>query len=173
MNVYECVKTLRMIRKYQPDTVPEQVVRRILNAARWAPSSRNQQAWHFVVVTDPGTLKTLGTVATSGSFIAEAPLLIAVVMDGADRPELDAGRALQQMELVAWEEGMGTCFVTVRLEDQNRTVKDILGIPLSMELVALLPMGYRLDEKRSGGTPRKPLSQIAHRGRFGTAYEAV
>ena len=173
MEVYECVRTRRTIRKYKTDTVPEQVVRRILNAARWAPSSRNQQAWHFVVVTDPDTLTTLGTVATSGSFIAEVPLLIAVVMDGADRPELDAGRALQQMELVAWEEGLGTCFVGVRLEDQNRTVKDILGIPLSMELVALLPMGYRLDEPRSGGTPRKPLSQIAHRGLFGTAYEAI
>jgi nitroreductase len=77
------------------------------------------------------------------------------------------------MELVAWEEGLGTCFVGVRVEDQNRTIKDILGIPLSMGLVALLPMGYRLNETRSVGTPRKPLSQIAHRGRFGTAYEAV
>ena len=173
MEVYECVRTRRTIRKYKTDTVPEQVVRRILNAARWAPSSRNQQSWHFVVVTDPNILATLGTVATSGRFIAKAPLLIAVVMDGADRPELDAGRALQQMELVAWEEGLGTCFVGVRMEDQNRTVKDILGIPLSMGLVALLPMGYRLDETRSVGTPRKPLSQIAHRGRFGTAYEAV
>ena len=173
MEVYECVRTRRTIRKYKTDTVPEQVVRRILNAARWAPSSRNQQSWHFVVVTDSDTLTILGTVATSGRFIAKAPLLIAVVMDGADRPELDAGRALQQMELVAWEEGLGTCFVGVRMEDQNRTIKDILGIPLSMGLVALLPMGYRLNETRSVGTPRKPLSQIAHRGRFGTAYETV
>ena len=70
MEVYECVRTRRTIRKYKTDTVPEQVVRRILNAARWAPSSRNQQSWHFVVVTDPDTLATLGTVATSGRFIA-------------------------------------------------------------------------------------------------------
>ncbi len=172
MEVYECIRTRRTVRKYKGDAVPEQVIRRILNAARWAPSSRNQQPWHFVVVSDPDTLTTLGAVATSGRFVAEAPLVIAVVMDGADRPDLDAGRALQQMELAAWDQGLGTCFVNLRIEAENRAVKEMLGIPAGMELVALLPMGYRLEEARRAGTPRKRLSQIAHRGRFGTAYEA-
>lgn len=172
MEVYECVRARRTVRKYRADAVPDGVIHRILNAARWAPSSRNQQPWHFVVVTDLDVLTTLGSVATSGRFIADAPLVIAVVMDGADRPELDAGRALQQMELVAWDEGLGTCFVGVRLSDQNRAVKEMLDIPAGMELVALLAMGYRAEEAGRVGTPRKPLSEIAHRGRFGIAYEA-
>lgn len=173
MEVYECVRTRRTVRKYKVEAVPDGVIRRVLNAARWAPSSRNQQPWHFVVVTDADTLTKLGSVATSGRFIADSPLVIAVVMDGADRPELDAGRALQQMELVAWDEGLGTCFVGVRLSDQNRAVKERLGIPAGMELVALLVMGFRREESGSVGTPRKPLSEIAHRGRFGVAYEAI
>ncbi len=173
MEVYECIRLRRTVRSYKSELVPDGVIRRILSAARWAPSSRNQQPWHFVVVTDSDTLTTLGSVATSGKFITEAPLVIAVVMDGADRPELDAGRALQQMELVAWDEGLGTCFVNLRIEEENRAVKGMLGIPVDMELVALLPMGYRLEDVRKAGTPRKPLSEIAHRGRFGVAYEAT
>lgn len=171
MEVYECVRARRTVRKYRTEAVPDGVVQRILNAARWAPSSRNQQPWHFVVVTDSDVLTTLGSVATSGKFIADAPLVIAVVMDGADRPELDAGRALQQMELVAWDEGLGTCFVNLRIEEENRAVKEILGIPAGMELVALLPIGFRQKESGRAGTPRKSLSEIAHRGRFGVAYE--
>jgi nitroreductase len=172
MEVYECIRARRTVRSYRTDAVPDGVIGKVLNAARWAPSSRNQQPWHFVVVTDSDVLTTLGSVATSGRFVADAPLVIAVVMDGADRPDLDAGRALQQMELVAWDEGLGTCFVNLRIAEENRAVKEMLGIPAGMELVALLPMGYRRDEKGRRGTPRKPLSEIAHRGRFGIAYEA-
>ena len=50
-------------------------------------------------------------------------------MEGSDSPDLDAGRALQQMELVAWEEGLGTCFVGLPTAEQQRAVKDLLGVP--------------------------------------------
>jgi nitroreductase len=107
MEVYECIRDRRTVRSYRADAVPDRVISRILSAARWAPSSRNQQPWHFVVVTDADTLKTLGSVVTSGKFIGDAPLVIAVVMDGADRPELDAGRALQQMDLFCGRRAFG------------------------------------------------------------------
>ncbi|MEC9446417.1 MAG: nitroreductase family protein, partial [Chloroflexota bacterium] len=98
-----------------------------------------------------------------------APLAIAVVMDDAPRPQLDAGRALQQMELVAWSEGVGMCFVGVREADQQRAVKELLGIPDKMELITLLPFGYRADIPKPAGTPRKPMSEIIHWERFGGA----
>jgi nitroreductase len=94
-------------------------------------------------------------------------------MENAHRPELDAGRALQQMELVAWDEGLGTCFVGLRDADQNRRVKELLGVPEGMVMVTLLPFGYRPEAGKAPGKPRKPMSQIAHRELFGRAYHAV
>ena len=91
-------------------------------------------------------------------------------MDGATRPQLDAGRAIQQMELVAWSQGVGTCFVGVRAEDQQRGVKELLGVPAEMELITLLPFGYRAEGDSGRGVPRKPMAEIAHRERFGQAY---
>jgi predicted oxidoreductase (fatty acid repression mutant protein) len=50
MEVYECIRTRRTIREFKPDPVPEEVVYKILQAARWAPSSSNSQPWHFIVI---------------------------------------------------------------------------------------------------------------------------
>lgn len=173
MDVYECIRTRRTVREFKPDPVPEEVVYKILQAARWAPSSSNSQPWHFIVVKDRATLEAMGRIATQGSFIAQAPLAVTIVMDNAPRPQLDAGRALQQMELMAWAEGVGTCFVGVRTEDQQRGIKELLGIPPEMELICIMPFGYRAQAQagqRRGGAPRKPMSEMAHGERFGQSY---
>ena len=167
MDVYQCLRSRRTVRDYNPDPIPQELVRRILKAGRWAPSSSNTQKWHFIVIQDRDTLELLGKIATQGSFIAQAPLAIAIVMDEAPRPQLDAGRALQQMELMAWSEGVGMCFVGVREEGQQRAVKELLKIPEGMELITLLPFGYRADTPRPAGTPRKATNEIVHWERFG------
>ncbi len=172
MEVYECIRSRRTVREFKPDSVPQEVVYKLLEAARWAPSSSNTQPWHFIVITDRDTLATLGQTATSGSFIGQAPLAIAVVMDGARRPDLDAGRALQQMELMAWSQGLGTCFVGLRGEEQQQGIKELLGIPPEMELITVLPFGYRVEGTSGQGTPRKPMSEIAHSERFGRKFAA-
>jgi nitroreductase len=148
--------------------VPDLVIHRILQAARWAPSSSNTQPWHFIVVREKATIEKLGEICTQGAFIGQSQVAIAIVMEGARRAQLDAGRALQQMELVAWSEGLGTCFVGVRGEAQDQ-VKELLGIPEDMELVTVLPFGYRVQGRRGTGTPRKAMSEIAHGERFGQA----
>ncbi len=156
------------MRSFKPDPVPDEIVKRLLQAARLAPSSRNLQPWHFVVIRDRQTLAEIGSIASSGRFVADAPLAFAIVMKDADRPELDAGRALQQMELVAWEEGLGTCFVGLRDANQNAKIKELLSIPADHELITVLPFGYRVE----GGSrkARKRLSDITHAERFGRAY---
>ena len=173
MDIYECVRTLRTVREFKPDPVPEAVVDRLLTAARWAPSSRNQQPWEFVVITDRETLSRIAEIATSGRFVGRAPMAIAILMVRADSPELDAGRALQQMELVAWSEGLGTCFVGLALGDQKQRVKELLGVPADVELITVLPFGYRADSVKSGGKKRKPMSEIVHVERYGQPYQAV
>ncbi len=172
MDVYQCIRSRRTVREYKPDPIPQDVVRKILQAGRWAPSSSNTQKWHFIVIQDRDTLVTLGKIATQGPFIGQAPLAIAVVMDDAPRPQLDAGRALQQMELMAWSQGVGMCFVGVREAEQQQAVKELLGIPEDLELITLLPFGYSVEGTKGQGTPRKSMEEIIHWERFGERAEA-
>ena len=170
MDTFQCIRTRRTIRDFKSDPVPDAVVHRILQAARWSPSSSNIQPWHFIVIRNPETIGRLGEICTQGTFIGQAPLAIAVVMGETRRPQLDAGRAIQQMELAAWAEGLGTCFVGIRGEQQTEA-KALLSIPDDMELITVLPFGYRILRPAGTGTPRKPMSEIAHGERFGQALE--
>lgn len=169
MNIYECLRTRRTVREFKPDPVSDESLAKLLSAARWSPSSRNQQPWRFIVIRERDTLASLGEAASSGGFLARAPLAIAIVMENADQPEMEAGRALQQMELVAWSEGMGTCFVTLS-DDQRESIADLLCIPGDLELITVLPFGYRREDFQGQGIPRKPLSQLVHVERFGNPF---
>ena len=167
MEVFECIRRRRTIREYKKDPIPEDVLEKILQAGRWSPSSSNSQPWHFIVVKEPNTLSELGRIATQGPFISDAALAIVIVMENAPRPQLDAGRAIQQMELVAWSEGLGTCFVGVRIEEQQIEVKELLNIPSDLELITIMPYGYRSTSIGRVGTPRKDLAEMVHREKFG------
>jgi len=167
MEVFECIRRRRTIREYKKDPIPEDVLEKILQAGRWSPSSSNSQPWHFIVVKDPNTLSELGRIATQGPFISDAALAIVIVMENAPRPQLDAGRAIQQMELVAWSEGLGTCFVGVRIEEQQIEVKELLNIPSDLELITIMPYGYRSTSIGRVGTPRKDLAEMVHSEKFG------
>ena len=167
MDVFQCIRSRRTVRSYRPDPISREVLHKILQAGRWAPSSSNTQKWNFIAVQNRETLATLGKIATHGTFIGQAPLVIALVMDNAPRPQLDAGRALQQMELMAWSQGVGMCFVGVREAEQQQAVKQLLSIPEAMELITLLPFGYPGEAPKSKGTPRTPMEEIVHWERFG------
>ena len=169
MDVMQCLRSRRTVRKFKPDPVPDAVVAKVLQAARWAPSSRNQQPWHLIVIRDRDTLAKVAATAFGGPFVAEAPLAIALIMEDADLPEVDAGRALQQMEIMAWSEGLGTCYVGMTPEEGER-IKEWLGIPERMRLVTVLPFGYRPDGFQGRGIPRKPLSDMAYNERFGESW---
>jgi nitroreductase len=167
MSVSECVRGRIETREFKPDRIPEASIEKILEAGRWSPSQRNRQPWHFIIVQAPETLKQLGSMAPSGPYLAQAPLAIVVVTEGARLPLVDATRAISSMQLVAWEEGLGSCWVGGVNGDE---VKRLLGIPQACELITVLPFGYPTDAAKRLRKRRKPLDQVAHRERFETPY---
>ena len=170
MGVYQCIRQRVAVKSFTPEPVPEPVIKKILRAGRWAPSQRNRQPWHFIVVQDRDTLTQLASLTSSGGYIAEAPLAIAIVMENARMPQFDAGRLIENMLLVAWGEGVGTSFVGGF--DQT-AVKDLLRIPQEMDFITAMPYGYPTDEAKALGKRRKPLSETAHRERFGEKWDGV
>jgi nitroreductase len=167
MEVFEAIRTLLAVRSYQERPVPEDVVRRILEAGRLTASAMNKQPWHFVVVQDREMLRQLGAAAKTGPYIAQAPLAIVVVVDPTRYSVSDASRTIQDMLLAAWGEGVGGNWV-----GGNEAVKPLLGIPEELDVVAILPFGYPAEAVGHGRKDRKPLSEIAHRERWGTPYTA-
>lgn len=168
MEVYEAVRTILAVRTYQETPVPPEVVRRIVEAGRLTGSGTNGQPWHFIVVENRETLRQLGALARSGPYIAQAPLAIAVVIEQSRFGVSDASRAIQSMILTAWSNGVGSNWVGFQ---GLAEVKELLGIPEEMDLLAILPFGYPAQATGQGKKQRKPLSEVAHRERFGQPFE--
>ena len=169
MTVYEAIRSRVAVKEFKPDPVPEAVIRKVLLAARWAPSQRNRQPWRFIVIQDREMLRQIGALASSGGYIAQAPLAIAVVLEaGARMGQFDAARAIENMLLAAWAEGVGTSYVGQM--DRDR-IKELLEIPAEMELVTVMPYGYPTPGAAAVEKKRKSLGEIAHRERFGQPYD--
>ena len=87
MDIYTAIHARRSIRKYTPDPIPDDVLERMLNAMRAAPSGKNAQPWQFIVVKDAHARKQIAEICTfftsSGreirqTWIAEAPVIFVV-----------------------------------------------------------------------------------------------
>lgn len=150
MDVHEAIKTRRSVRSYKPDPVPEESLKRILEAARLAPSGHNAQERKFIVVRDDEKRKQLAEDASGQAFISEAPVVIAAVsldpehIMGCEVPAyaVDLAIAIDHMTLAAVEEGLDTCWIGAFSQSK---VKEILGIPKEYKVVVLLPIGFAKD----------------------------
>jgi nitroreductase len=167
VDVFEAVRTVLAVRKYKDTPLPDDVVRRIVEAGHLSASSMNLQPWRFVVVRDRQTLQTLGQQAKTGPYIAEAPLAIAVVIEDTQYAVSDASRAIQSMILTAWADGVGSNWVGFHKLD---AVKPTLGIPAELDVLAILSFGYPANPGGRGKKQRKPLGEIAFDERFGQPF---
>jgi nitroreductase len=169
MDVFEAIKGRRSIRAFQNRDIPQEMVDRLIDAARWAPSAGNIQPWEFIIVRKPETKRKLAEAALEQTFIEEAPVVIVVCADenrssqgyGTRGKTLyclqDTAAATQNIHLAAYALGLGTCWVGAFREDE---AKKILNIPSGVRPVAIIPVGYPAEKPQPRN--RRPINQIIH-----------
>nr|MDO8118968.1 nitroreductase family protein [Candidatus Sigynarchaeota archaeon] len=136
----DLMKARRSIRKFKPDPVSDDALHTILEAARWCQSASNKQPWRFIVVKNKDLIMKLTTHATYGSFLAQAPVSIAIVADTASKWYLhDTCMASHQVCLMAWALGLGTCWIGSLDRDKAGAT---LGLKKHEFLTTILPIGY-------------------------------
>lgn len=168
MDVFEAIRTMLAVRTYQDRPVPADLVHRIIEAARLTPSSRNGQPWHFIAIDDKAVLKKLGELARSGPYIAGAPLAVAVLLEDSIYNVSDGSQAIHAMMLTAWAEGVGSNWVGFHNLDY---VKDVLGVPPELSVLAVVPFGYPEKPGGKGKKVRKSLTEMASKNRYGQPFE--
>jgi nitroreductase len=168
MDVFEAVRTVLAVRRYKNTPVAPEMVRRILEAGRLSASSINLQPWHFVVVEDRATLGRIGEIMHTGRYAAEASFAIVVLVEK-DSPYAvsDASRAIQNMILVAWAEGIGSNWTGF---GPMPAIEKLVAASKTHEGLAIVPFGYPAAKLGSGRKKRKPIGEVASRERFGTPF---
>lgn len=176
METWSCIRTRRTTRQFRPQAIAEATVRRILEAGRLAPSALNRQPWHFVVVRDRGRLRELAEACMTGRFVGEAAFAVVVAVDAANRwHQIDAGRAVQQMELAGWDAGVGMCWIAGFDDARVRRLAGLEGErATAWTVLAVLAFGYPAHPggpRRRGA--RKPFDEVVSWERFGQAGAAL
>jgi nitroreductase len=169
MDYQKLIRTRRSIRGYRPDPVSEDILQRILDAARIAPTAANRQPFQLIVVADPSTRARLKEVYDRDWFWTAPVIIVGCVEeakawqrpDGFNAAEVDLSIVMDHLILAATDEGLGTCWICHF--DEPR-LKQILGIPAGVRAIALTPLGYPAAEPRP--FQRKPLEELVRRERW-------
>ena len=165
MDVFECVSTLSSIRSYYDREVDMNIIRRVLEAGRLAPSAHNDQPWEFILITENENLRELEQYCISGRFVSQVAFAI-VVLSNPDSKwhEIDTTRAVQNMVLTAWSLRLGSCWIG-NIDDKG--LKNFLNIPDKWNVLTVLPFGYFNEKIITTNKYRKSPGDVFHLNIYG------
>jgi len=168
MNFYELIRNRESIRSYDPDRpVSQDVLMRILDAGRLAPSAVNFQPWRFLVISSEEMLAKVRP-CYGRDWFSNAPHILVVVgyrdqawvrkYDGYNSLETDLTIAMDHMILAAEYEGVGTCWVGAY---DPAVLREALGLKANETVYSITPLGYPKEGfEKAGSKKRKAIEEV-------------
>ncbi len=153
MKAMEAVFSRRSIRKYTKETISEQSLQEILEAAMSAPSAGNQQPWHFVVIDDRNLLDQIPALHPHSLMCREAPIAILVCGDLSLEKHAgywvqDCAAATENLLLSIHALGLGGVWLGIFPRDERvKGLRKLLNIPEQVIPFALIPIGHPAEQK--------------------------
>jgi nitroreductase len=151
----EAIFARRSIRAYTGESVSEEELRRLLEAAMAAPSARNLRPWHFVVIRDRSTLRSLSKAHPHAAMLAGAAAAITVCGDTAISPDFwiqDCAAATENILIAAADLGLGAVWLgCYPRQERVSAIRGILGMPERFGILSLVSLG-RPGEKKEPRT---------------------
>ncbi len=168
------IKRVRQARQYLDQPVSEADLQNLLEVAQWTGSSRNTQPWEFIAITDKTILKDISEIRAAINWVADAPLAIAVVLNGGSvvSEAFDEGRVTERLLVAARLLGLGGGTAWFGDDAQQARGREILGVPDDKVARAVVVLGYPKTTKDHRPNPaqggRKPLAELVSVNRYGT-----
>jgi nitroreductase len=171
VETWDAIRSRRNVRTFAQQPLDKAALEQILEAARRAPSSMNQQAWDFVVVTDPAALGGLSKVWKHAAHVAGSAATVALVAPATSDPDqretfqFDLGQAAMSIMLAAADHGVGSCHAAVA---DQAMARGLLDLPEDRECMWLIALGMPADRPlRPIQHPnRRPFDDVVHRERW-------
>lgn len=169
------LKKVRQARQYLDTPVTDADLQQLLEVAQWTGSSRNTQPWHFVVIQDPEILKAISDIRTPINWVADAPLAIAIVLNGGGgvSEAFDEGRVTERLLIAARLLGLGGGTAWFGDEAQVARGREILGVTDEKVVRAVVALGYPKAFKDHRPNPavngRRPLSDLVSYNHYGAS----
>ena len=160
MDALEAIAKRRSVRKYKTTPVPRELIEKVIDAGRRAPTAMNVQPWEFVVVTDQAMRESFADICDYGKFFSTAPVCIATFCKDTKYYLEDGCAAIENMLIAAAALELGTCWVAGDKKSYAETIARKLGAPAGCKLVGMVALGYPADAGKP--TDTRPLTQVLH-----------
>jgi nitroreductase len=162
LDILDEIRSRRSVRKFTPEPVSDELIDRILEAGRWAPSGLNNQPWRFAVVKDRGLITEISKLTHYGKVVRAAQVLIPVFIatEKIYHREKDIqgiGACLQNMLLEIHSLNLGAVWLGEIIRS-NLPIKHLLGLGSDLELMAVIALGWPDEKPRM--TKRKTLKEL-------------
>jgi nitroreductase len=172
METIEAIKSRRSVRGFTHESVSDEVIVQILEAASWAPSGLNNQAWRFIVVRNKETKVNLSKLTNYGPTINNAAVLIVVFLDKEHmyhytKDVQSIGACIQNMLLAIHSMELGGVWLGEILKNKEM-VNKVLEAPESYELMAVVALGHPVEKNRV--SDRKDISSLVFREKYGLSW---
>lgn len=147
MDIIDIIKARRSIRKYKKEVPSEELIKRCIEAALYAPSARNSQPWSFILVKDKDKIKQLSKAQTFTKFLEGAPYVIVALADEKKSNHWleDMGCAIMALLLEAHSLGLGACWGAIyhpENKDRENYVRKVLDVSEELRIIACIGIGY-------------------------------
>jgi len=162
MDPLEILKIRRSVREYSDEQISKDILEKIVDAGRLAPTARNVQPWEFVVITQAPTLQKLSELAENGRFLAQAKGCIAVFCSDTKYYLEDGCAATCNILLAATALGVGSCWVAGDKKPYCEEVAKLLNVPATYKLVSLVALGYPKAKDSLHIADKRGLKELIH-----------
>jgi len=164
METFDSIAKRASIRGYQSRPIPKNLLEKLVDAGRRAPTARCVEPWEFIIVTRKEILQKLAQVATSGSFIKDATACIAVFCRETKYYLEDGCAATENILLAAADLGLGACWVAGDKKPYAGEIANLLGVPSDFKLISLISLGW--PEQKTEQAKNRKLDDVIHWERF-------
>jgi nitroreductase len=164
MDTLNAIKTRSSVREYSDRPLPKEIIERIVDSGRLAPTARKEEPWEFIAVTDKAELKAIADITDYGKFIKDCACAIVVCCKDTKYYLEDGCAATENMLIAAADLGIGSCWVAGDKKGYCQKILDLLKVPAGYKLVSMISLGYPL--KKPKPLEKRPLKEVLHWQRF-------
>lgn len=166
MDIIQAIKVRRSIREYADKPISKEILEKIVDAGRFAPTARGVQPWEFIVATDGEKLKRIADLAENGRFFAQSKACIAVFCNDTKYYLEDGCAATENILLMATALGIGTCWVAGDKKPYCGEISVLFNVPMAYKLVSLIALGWPKAEDSLKEKDKKSLKEVLHWEKF-------
>ena len=164
MELFDAICKRTSIRNYTDKPIKREIIEKIVDAGRRAPSARAVEPWEFVVITEKGVLEKLGEISPNGSFIKNSQAAIVLFCRETKYYLEDGCAAIENMLLTITDLGLGSCWIAGDKKEYTKEIGNLLGAADEMKLIGLLSIGWPDESKVQA--KKRTVASVIHWERF-------